>query len=241
MLQPHLLKASCIGLKTYLSRRESSLDRVELSWTNYWASKNSDNQPSNPYASTTPCESVWYAFENVFELSWSFFEPCWTVLSKQKQWFDFRHPFNTKLSAYILQQHLLKASCCVWRRIWLVLKRLWIVLNRIEGVLEQSKIVIWQTYIPLTKTCQSICFNNTVRKRLVCIWKRTWADLKRLWTLLNCSEGVLEQAKTMRWLHTSLINRVWAVLKRVWIVLDRIERVLEQEKTVIWLHTLFKK
>ena len=55
-----------------------------------------------------------------------------------------------------------------------------------------------------------------VRKRPVCIWKRTWADLKRLWTVLNRSEGVLEQAKTMLWLHTSLINRIWAVLTRVW-------------------------
>ena len=99
----------------------------------------------------------------------------------------------------MLQQHLLKVS---WIGLNTYLGRLESSLRRLEPSwkrLEAARMRLGagknedlSAYVFFKLNFQPICFNNTVWKRLVCVWKRIWAVshiLEPSWTVLKASWG----------------------------------------------------
>ena len=96
---------------------------------------------------------------------------------------------------------------CIWNRICAVLTCFWPILERLNDALNRAKTMILLSTPINTLSFKPIRFNNTFWRRLVCVWNRICALVKRLWAIMSSLEGVLEQPKTVILLHISMKNQ----------------------------------
>ena len=153
------------------------------------------------YAATTPFEGALCTLETVFAPSWNVFEPSWKCLGVTK---------NTDFAICIYQTSVyalttpVEGSLCSFATVfalsWKVFEPSWTVLNA-----SWSKQKQWFCFTCQSKTClstyilqqhllktPSVHLNSYLRRLSMCL-----SRLKSSW-------GVLEPAKTVIWLYTSI-------------------------------------